>query len=114
MVISNELFDHREELLARCLRDRGHSERVVHHIRAIDEAFRKQVVKSAPRPRRMAGIVLPLDGYGNLQMAVAGLCDGCGDCIEVGEDAVYHRRTGVTYCGRCASEKSLATIDSEA
>lgn len=112
MVISDELFDYREELLARCLREHGLSERTVAHVRAIDEVFRKQIVKSAPRPRKLEGVELPLDGYGAIEMAVACLCDGCEGPIERGETAVYHLRTGATHCEPCASEKHLVPLDS--
>lgn len=110
MVISDELFDYRESLLARCLREHGLPEAIVEHIRAIDETFRKQIVKSVPRCRKLEGIELPLDGYAEIELALAYLCDGCKEPIECGETVVYHRRIGVTHCERCAHEKHLVPI----
>lgn len=113
MVISEEIFDYRERLLARCLREHGAPESVVRHVRAIDEAFRKQIVKAAPRPRKLEGIILPLEGYETAEMSVAHLCDECGDAIEVGETATYHVRTGVTACEACALAKGLVPTERE-
>lgn len=105
MVVSDELFDYRERLLESSLREFGVSERAIERIRGIDEAFRKQIVKTAPIQRRLGGAVLPLEGFGTVELTAATLCDACEDAIEVGEIGTYHRRTGQTYCEACASEK---------
>lgn len=101
MVISDELFDYREELLASCLRRAGLDEVWVARIRAVDEAFRKQIVKDAPIPLRMNGVDMPLDGYDEVELSIGTLCDQCGREIGSGIVCRYHRRTGFTFCSSC-------------
>jgi truncated hemoglobin YjbI len=101
MVISDELFDYREELLADCLRRRGMPERLVARWRALDERFRKQIVKSSPRPKRVRGEDYPLDGWGSVELTWGTLCDGCGGEVNAGAVVRYHQRTGKTRCARC-------------
>lgn len=110
MVISDELFDYREQLLEASLRQFGATERAIARIQDIDEAFRKQIVKSEPRRRKLGGTELPLDGFATAEMTIAGLCDGCEEAIEAGETGTYHRRTGVTYCEDCAADKGLEPV----
>ena len=102
MVISAELFDYREELLARCAREEGLDERFIARWRALDERFRKQIVKDAPFPKKLRGRELPLEGYSDVALSVGTLCDGCQGELSVGATARYHVRTGETYCPSCA------------
>lgn len=104
MVISHELFDYREELLAECCRRAGLEERFVERWRALDECFRKQIVKDAPIPKRVRGRALPLDGYEDLELSVGTLCDACQGALESGDRVRYHVRTGETFCSSCAPE----------
>ncbi|MBE9516300.1 MAG: group 1 truncated hemoglobin [Proteobacteria bacterium] len=106
MVISNELFDYRENMLARHLENHGVSDEHVQHLRRISEAFRKQIVKDAPFPKRFGGKELPLEGYESVDLAIGSLCDGCGGEMHEGDKAKYHVRTGHTYCQVCMPEGS--------
>ncbi len=106
MVISDELFDYREGLIAQCARDAGLEEKWVARLRALNECFRKQIVKSAPIPKKVRGVSLPLDGYGDLVLAVGSLCDHCGSAADAGESVKYHLRTGEVYCLTCFPEVS--------
>ncbi len=101
MVISDELFDYRESLMESCLRRYGLPEPLVSRFRAAEEVFRKQIVKSAPRPRKLRGVALPLEGFNEVEIAGGTLCDGCQAPIAAGERARYHVRTGETYCFTC-------------
>ena len=101
MVISDELFDYREDLLADCLRRAGLPEHLVRRWRAVDERFRKQVVKSKPFAKKLRGVALPLTGYESIELAVGSCCDGCQAVLDQGASASYHRRTGHTYCVPC-------------
>jgi truncated hemoglobin YjbI len=101
MVISNELFDYREALMEECLRRACLPEPLVQRWRAIEERFRKQIVKSAPFGKKLRGVTLPLEGYESLELAVGACCDGCSEAIEAGARASYHVRTGRTYCAAC-------------
>ena len=101
MVISEELFDYREELMMRCLRAYGLPEHLVARWRAMEEIFRKQIVKSEPRGKRIGGVELPFDGHDDVELAVGSLCDGCGAVMAAGAVARYHVRTGRAYCPGC-------------
>ncbi len=101
MVISDELFDYREALMARTLRRHGLAEPHVAHWLAAEESFRKQIVKSRPRGRRYGGVELPAGGYGEEALAVGSLCDRCGGEMAAGSPARYHLRTGRAFCPAC-------------
>ena len=107
MVISHELFDYREALMENCLRRHGLAEEHVKAWLAAEEVFRRQIVKSAPVPRRMAGIEMPLDGWSSLMMTSGGVCDGCSGEIERDASAHYHVRTGRTVCITCAPKEGV-------
>ncbi len=113
MVISDALFDHREALMERCLREYGLSDEHVRDFRAIDESFRSHIVKGAPFARKRRGVALPLDGWGELAMTAGGVCDRCAGEIPVGATAVYHLRTGETRCASCAEQTGAAPSERE-
>ncbi|MFO0656838.1 MAG: group 1 truncated hemoglobin [Polyangia bacterium] len=102
MVISDELFDYREDLLAEVERRHGMSERSIAQWRALNEAFRKQIVKAKPKPKKIPGMVFPLEGYEKLVLSAGSVCDDCLCEIAEGQTATYHVRTGKTYCDGCA------------
>lgn len=101
MVISDELFDYREQLMADCLRRHGLDDAQVARFRRIDEVFRKQIVKSEPKPKKLRGEAMPLTGFGDVVIAGGTLCDGCGQALDDGSVARYHLRTGQTYGLAC-------------
>jgi len=105
MVISDELFDYREDLLEACLRDHGVSDEHVREWRAIDEIFRKQIVKMAPVPKKVRGVALPLEGYESLVLSIGSLCDDCGAEMPSGSTATFHVRTGKTFCATCITDR---------
>jgi truncated hemoglobin YjbI len=112
MVISEDLFDHREALMESCLRRHGLPEHLVARWGAVEEVFRKVIVKAAPRPRKIHGIELPVDGYGTVELAIGSLCDGCEGAMESGSRARYHLRTGRTYCGACLPDTGSQVVPS--
>jgi ferredoxin-NADP reductase/truncated hemoglobin YjbI len=103
MVVSDELFDYREELLMASARRHGLPESLVHRWRAIDEEYRRDIVKSAPRKRVVDGVEFPLDGFAETELSVGTLCDGCGRGIASGERVRYHLRLGSAYCADCGA-----------
>lgn len=102
MVISDDLFDYREDLLADVERRHGLSEHSIAQWRALNEAFRKQIVKGKPVPKKIPGMVFPLEGYEKLVLSAGSVCDDCFCEIAEGQTATYHVRTGKTYCDGCA------------
>jgi len=103
MVISNELFDYRERLMEECLRRAELPEHLIKRWMSIEEVFRKQIVKSRPRGKKIDGVELPHDGYDDIVIAVGSMCDHCQNAMEAGDKARYHLRTGHTYCANCWS-----------
>lgn len=107
MVISDELFDHREQLMERVLVEHGLPAPLIARWRAVEERYRTHIVKDTPRPRRVMGKDFPLDGYEEVVTPVGILCDGCGDEVERGQRVRSHVRTGKAYCSRCADRHSI-------
>lgn len=103
MVISDDLFDHREALMVSVLRQHGLPDHLIQRWRDIEEGFRPDVVKTEPWVKVMAGVEMPLDGFGEMTVTVGTLCDGCSGEIQPGELVRYHLRIGTTYCQRCAT-----------
>ncbi|MBI5496368.1 MAG: group 1 truncated hemoglobin [Deltaproteobacteria bacterium] len=108
MVISDELFDHREALMEQCLRRHGLADHLVRRWRATEEVFRKQIVKAAPRPRKLGGVELPLEGYDDVDVTVGMLCDACGSEVPPGARVRYHVRTGRSVCAGCVAQGASA------
>ena len=108
MVISHELFDYREELMESCLRRAGLPDHLVKRWRALEEIFRKQIVKSAPFAKKLRGVDLPFEGFDELDLALGFVCDGCAGELAVGTRVRYHRRTGRTYCTSCVPDPRRA------
>jgi hypothetical protein len=56
MVISDELFDHREALMASVLRQHGLAAHLIERWQAIENSFRSDIVKTKPWVKVMAGV----------------------------------------------------------
>lgn len=111
MVISDELFEYREDLLAAVERRHGLDEKSIRQWRTLNEAFRKQIVKDKPIPKKVGGIAFPLEGYETLTLSVGSVCDDCMCEMAEGQMATYHVRTGKTYCERCAVKYTTVTSE---
>jgi len=101
MVISNELFSYREEIMLGVLRKHGLSEHLVERWRKAEESFRMDIVKNEPIKKIVNGSELPLDGFGELTIEASTLCDSCNNEINAGETVHYHLRLGTTFCKDC-------------
>lgn len=101
MVISDELFDYREELMQRCLERYGLPEHLVKRWRSVEEVFRKQIVKDKPFGKKIGGVEMPFEGFGTIEITTGVLCDGCQGEMNPGTTAHYHLRTGRTFCAAC-------------
>lgn len=103
MTISNQMFDYREDLFFSVVRRHGLSEPLIARWRALQERYRPDIVKSAPWPKMLNGVALPLDGFGTMVIDVGTVCDGCEGEIHAGDTVRYHLRLGSTYCPSCAT-----------
>lgn len=111
MVISDELFDHREKLLMGVARKHGIPEPLLSRWAAVHELFRREIVKPAPRGILRQGVEHDIEGYSFETIEVGTVCDGCVGEISEGDKVRMHRRTGEIFCLDCngkASEDSTA------
>jgi ferredoxin-NADP reductase/ferredoxin/truncated hemoglobin YjbI len=102
MVISEDLFDYRSNIMETCLRAHGLPEPMVHRFMAIEEFYRHDIVKEKAFPRMLGDIERPLEGFDELIMDVGTLCDTCGREVAAGEKIIYHVRLGKIYCSDCS------------
>jgi len=105
MVISDELFDYREELMESVLVSNGLESKLVKQWRAVDEVYRKQIVKTEPIAKKVSGIELPAEGYQFEILDFASICDSCENEINAQSKVSYHVRTGKTYCKNCTPKE---------
>lgn len=101
MVITDELFDYRKEILSSCIRKHGLEEKYVQAWLAMEESFRDDIVKSDPWPKVINGVEMPLNGYEIMTIDEGTICDGCQCAIDSGQMVRYHVRLGLTYCEHC-------------
>jgi ferredoxin-NADP reductase/truncated hemoglobin YjbI len=103
MVISDELFDHRERLFFATVRDHNFPERLIPRWAALHERFRREIVKTSPRGHFRKGVEHDLEGYLDEVVLVGTVCDSCGGEIGEGQSVRMHKRTGEIFCVDCAS-----------
>jgi len=103
MVISDELFDYREKIMATVMRKHGLPEPMIRRWRAIHEGYRADIVKSEPFPKVIDGMTLPLESFSEIILELGGICDVCNEVIPCGESVRFHQRLGTTYCNSCIS-----------
>lgn len=101
MIISDALFDHREELFLQCLKRYGLEEHLVRRWSAMHELFRRDIVKAEPRGLLVNGVERLMTGYSLEELSVSTLCDGCHAEMSQGSSGHMHRRTGELYCLNC-------------
>lgn len=101
MVISNELFDYRADLLVSCAQKHGLDPHIIDKWRAMEEFYRDDIVKEKPISRFKFGKEIPLDGYEELVLDFGTLCDHCQSEVNIGDTVRYHTRIGKIYCSQC-------------
>ncbi len=114
MLISDELYDHREALLETVLRDHQFPTHLIERWLAMDNSFRADIVKHVPWKRVIDGVELPMDGIGETVLQAGTLCDACGAGIEPGTRVRYHLRHGTTWCPSCMPETGAAPLRNKA
>lgn len=101
MVISDELFDYRQNLMRAALQAHHLSEDQIRRWMAFELPHRSAIVKDVPLPRMRFGVEAPLEGYGEEVLSVGAVCDGCGTILEPGDKVRFHLRLGTVSCARC-------------
>jgi ferredoxin-NADP reductase/ferredoxin len=102
MVISDELFDYREALFERVLREHELPEPLIHRWLALHERFRVEIVKPVARGIILDGKELPLHTHQVDRLDMDTICDGCGEEILAGRPVRYQFRLGTLHCEHCA------------
>ncbi|MBX3249226.1 MAG: 2Fe-2S iron-sulfur cluster binding domain-containing protein [Myxococcales bacterium] len=105
MIISDDLFDHREEVFEAVVRRHGLEEQLIRRWMAFHELFRRDLVKGVQRGMIINGVEHLHDGYSEEVLPMDMVCDGCGDEMLEGSRGRMHRRTGQLYCGRCSGAR---------
>lgn len=108
MVISDELFDYREKLMEEILRQYHLDESLIAQWIAVDEIYRKQIVKSKAFGKKVGGVEIPAEGYDVDTLTVGSLCDVCEAEIEPGTKITYHLRTGKVFCENCTPHGAVS------
>lgn len=111
MIISDELFDYREDLLVSCMSAFGLAPRLIWRWAALHERFRRSIVKSVPRGLILNGQEVMLEGFTSETLSIGSVCDGCQAAIATGSVARMHRRTGELFCEGCEAPAELNDLD---
>ncbi len=101
MVITDDIFDHREAILKATLDEFDVDADTQRKLLAIERAYKDDIVKEKPWPKILFGKPVDTERFEALTMDAADLCDGCGAEVDAGEQVLYHTRTGKVYCSRC-------------
>lgn len=112
MVISEELFDYREEMFERHLRAHGVDDTIVRRWLAYQERFRREIVKHRARGLIVDGEERYLEGFSMEQLSCGSVCDGCGSEMFAGDWGRLHLRTGQLFCENCRAEASNVALQS--
>lgn len=104
MVITPEIFDHRQALMVRTLKKHGLSENQIARWTRFELHYRNEIVKNKAWPRRIGEHEVPLEGFASEILDSGTVCDYCGQAIEAGEQVSYHLRLGKVSCNQCAPQ----------
>ena len=104
MVISDDLFDYREDLFEAVVRRHGVPQPLIRRWMALHELFRREIVKPAQRGMIIDGQEVLHTGYSQETLMMDMVCDGCERELLQGSQGRMHLRTGRLYCEGCAAK----------
>lgn len=102
MVISDDLMDHRRQILDDTFREHGLTDKQRHVWHQYEEHFRTDIVKDKPWPIKIGNEYVDLESFDKEVLDCATICDHCGEPVDAGVEVVYHRRTGKISCPNCS------------
>ena len=102
MIITHELFDHRQALMRKTLQAHGLSEALVARWQRFEAYFRPDMVKSTVWPKQVGDELVMQHGFSTEVLGEASLCDHCGAELAAGETVQLHQRLGTIACAACA------------
>ena len=101
MIITHELFDHRQSLMLQTMTEQGWSAELITRWTRIEEYFRPDIVKSRTWPKQVGDELVYTEGFSQEVLGEASLCDHCQQEVLAGEQVLMHRRLGTISCARC-------------
>lgn len=108
MVISDAEFDHREDLMRHSLLEEGLTDAQAQRWIAVEEVFRRQIVKDAPWPLFYRGLeTFWSERPRETSIDVDTVCDGCTRELRAGESLWLAQDKAI--CGACASVREAGT-----
>ncbi len=105
MIVSDELFDYREQLIEDVMRSHGLPEDAIRKWCGVHELFRREIVKATARGLIIDGVEGPAEQITEEPIEVASLCDGCEAEMPEGSVGRLNSRTGELFCARCAARR---------
>ncbi len=102
MVISDEIYDYRQDLMQRTQLAHGLSDCQIARWSRLENHFRNDMVKDSPWPRRIGGMAIPFEGFAEETLSVGSVCDYCQQIVEPGTTVRYHLRLGKISCPACS------------
>lgn len=101
MVISDDIFEHRQQLMQQALEQHGLAQHLIQRWLSYEENYRDEIVKNKPISKILFGEEVNYEGFESLVMEFSTLCDSCESEINVGDTVRYHKRLGTVYCAKC-------------
>lgn len=101
MVISEEIFAHREALMEKALIQHKLAPHLIQRWLAYEAWYKDDIVKKKPINKVLFGEEIPYEGFESMQMDVSTLCDSCQGEVNIGDTVRYHVRMGTVYCEKC-------------
>ncbi|AZS50046.1 hypothetical protein DM558_04310 [Entomomonas moraniae] len=102
MVISDDLMDHRRQILDDTFKTHGLTDEQRHIWHQYEEHFRTDIVKDKAWPIKIGDEFVDLETFDKEVLDCATVCDHCGEAVDVGVEVIYHRRTGKISCPNCS------------
>ncbi|MCK5903136.1 MAG: 2Fe-2S iron-sulfur cluster binding domain-containing protein [Cocleimonas sp.] len=104
MVISDEIFEHRQQLMEKSLKRHQLAPHLIKRWLDYEALYRNDIIKDKPIKKILFGEEVPLEGFEPLVMEFSSLCDSCQGEISVGDTVHYHTRMGTVYCLECMEQ----------
>ena len=104
MIITHEVFDHRQQLMVETMRSVGLGDDIIERWTGFEEYFRPDIVKSNIWPRKVGNTLVMNHGFSSEVIAEATICDHCQREVLAGETVLLHQRRGTISCSDCASQ----------
>lgn len=103
MVITDALFDHRQNLMLQAMREHGIPDDLIARWSRYEEQFRPDIVKYKPWLKRVGDLLVDTEQYETCLLEEATVCDYCGDEIAANTMVRYHKRIGRLGCEACTA-----------